>query len=159
MEFCKDIGAWEKIINNSLDIICTLDRNGFLVNINEACKIVLGYESEEVKECHFSSFIHHEDVPDTFATIQKVLNGYKTNSFQNRCIHKSGKEVLFMWSAVWSEEDKVILCIGRDISEQEKVRQKDEMHRALVEHGSDMITLFDEKLNYLYCGGSIEREL
>lgn len=158
MEFCKDIGAWEKIINNSLDIICTLDRNGFLMNINEACKSVLGYESEEVRDCHFSSFIHPEDLPDTFTTIQEVINGLKINSFKNRCIHKSGKKVPFLWSAVWSEEDQVILCIGRDITEQELVRHKDELYQAMVEHGSDLLTLFDEQLNYLYCGGSTVRE-
>ena len=41
----------------------------------------------------------------------------------------------------------------------QKLREKDEFYQALIEHGSDFITVFDEKLNYLYCGGAIFREL
>lgn len=40
-----------------------------------------------------------------------------------------------------------------------KLQEKDEFCQALIKHGSDIITLFDEELNYQYCGGSILREL
>ena len=163
MEVCQDVGAWEKIIKNSLDIICTIDPNGYIINVNEACKRILGYECEELTGRKFEAFIHREDLPESFAIVQDIIRGYKTNSFENRCIHKSGKEVYFVWSGVWSEEDKVILCVGRDVTEQkftqQKLREKDELYHALVEHGSDMLALFDEDLNYLYCGGSTARKL
>ena len=41
----------------------------------------------------------------------------------------------------------------------QKLREKDEFYQALIEHGSDFINVLDEKLNYLYCGGAILREL
>lgn len=163
MDVCQDVGAWERIINNSLDVICTIDRNGYIINTNEAGKRILGYECEELIGEQFKSFVHPDDVPAALHTVQEIINGYKTSSFENRCIHKSGAEVHLVWSGVWSEEDEVILCIGRDVTEQkvaqQKLREKDERYRALVEQSSDMLALIDEEINYLFCAGPILKEL
>ncbi|WP_224994879.1 PAS domain S-box protein, partial [Cesiribacter sp. SM1] len=37
------------------------------------------------------------------------------------------------------------------------VRQKDKLHQVLVEHGIDMLAMFDQELNFLYSGGSTFR--
>lgn len=68
-----------------------------------------------------------------------------------------------MWSGVWSDEDEVVLCEGRDVTEQRQAKQKliekDERYSALIENGSDMIALFDKKLNFLYSSGSTFKKL
>ena len=163
MDVCQDVGAWERIIKNSLDVICTIDRNGYIINTNEAGKRILGYECEELTGEPFKSFVHPDDLPAALHIVQDIINGYKTSSFESRCIHKSGAEVHLVWSGVWSAEDEVILCVGRDVTEQklaqQKLREKDERYRALVEQGSDMLALIDEEINYLFCAGPILKEL
>jgi PAS domain S-box-containing protein len=159
MDVVGGTGAWEKIIKNSVDIICTIDRNGSFIKINEACKSVLGYESREVEGKHLLDFIHPEDLTKTLDAIQDVVRGQKVSNFKNRYIHKRGGEVLILWSAVWSEEDEVMVCVGRDISDQLRVWQKEQLHYALVEHGVDMQALFDEGLTFLYSGGSTLKQL
>ncbi|WP_317175427.1 PAS domain-containing sensor histidine kinase [Pontibacter cellulosilyticus] len=53
--------------------------------------------------------------------------------------------------------------MGRDVTDQklgiQQLQEKDELHRALVEHGTDMLALFDENVNFTYSGGSTERIL
>ena len=163
MEVCKDVKAWEKIIQESPDIICTIGPSGKIINLNGACKPVLGYECEEVEGRQFEDFIHPEDLPNTICIVQEIINGFKTNSFENRFIHKSGKEVNIVWSGVWSEEDEVVLCIGRDVTEQklarQKLNEKDELNKVFIKHGSDIVSAFDKDLNYLYSGPSTFREL
>lgn len=113
MEVYQGIKAWEKIIKKSLDIICTIDSNGKVLNINEACKSIIGYDVEELRGRQFKDFIHPEDFAATLNIVQEIVNGYKTNSFENRYIHKLGKEVHLVWSGVWSDEDEIRFDIQR----------------------------------------------
>uniref|UniRef100_UPI001CD3307B PAS domain-containing protein n=1 Tax=Cesiribacter sp. SM1 TaxID=2861196 RepID=UPI001CD3307B len=157
MEVNQHVSGWERIIKNSLDIVCTLDRQGYYININDACKQVLGYDKEEIIEHHFSDFVHPLDLASSLLSAEHVIQGLKVHNFENRCIHKNGQEVPILWSAVWSEEDSLMLCVGRDITDQQLVRQKDKLHQVLVEHGIDMLAMFDQELNFLYSGGSTFR--
>ena len=149
MEVSDEMGVWEKIIKNSLDIICTTDKDGYFININEACEAILGYESKEIVGRHFRDFVYPDDLPDTQKITQHIISGYKATSFQNRFIHKKGWEVPIIWSGAWSEEGKVIISVGRDVREQKLAKKKEELHRALIEHGSDMLALLGEDLIFL----------
>ncbi|WP_017729699.1 PAS domain-containing sensor histidine kinase [Nafulsella turpanensis] len=163
MELSKNIRAWEKIVNSSPDIINTIDKEGITKNTNGACKNILGYEDEEIIGYSVSSFIHPEDLIPSLEILHHVINGERVRNFKNRCFHKNGQEVTIEWSVVWSEEDQVFLCVGRDITQQElaqqKLQEKDEFYQTLAEHGSDLLIVFDDKLNYKYCGSSISKEL
>ncbi len=142
MEMCREVGAWEKILYNSPDIVSTIDRNGFVVNTNGACKKALGYEMEEVVGRHIKDFLHPEDLWFTQASIQEVVQGREVKDFENRYLHKEGAEVYFLWSAFWSEEDGIMLCIGRDITDRVKrsVKQQESEQRfkSLFEHHLDV---------------------
>lgn len=159
MKTTKDTSAWEKVVENSLDIICTVNREGIYVSINEACEKTLGYKKEELVGLPFSSFPHPEDVDSTLSSVEKILQGKNVNNFRNRIIHKNREEVFIRWSAVWSPRDELILCVGRDVTEQERALQKDKLYEAMIEQGSDLPALFDEELNFLYCESSTFREL
>ncbi len=159
MEVSRDASVWEKIIKNSLDIICTVDRNGCYTKVNEACKRVLGYSQDEMLGRQIGCFLHPDDLARTLKVAGDIVNGLKVTNFENRGIHKAGHEVSILWSAAWSEEDEMIVCVGRDITEQKKARQKSELHQAIVEHGVDMLAMLDEELNYLHSEGSIHRQM
>lgn len=153
----------EKMIRFSLDMNCIIDRGGYLVYVSDACRNILGYESQELTGRSFTEFVHPDDHAKTLQLGKDVIKGFKTSYFENRYIHKQGHEVPIQWSVVWSEEDEVIYCVGRDATEQklarQKLRDKDKLHLALVEHGSDMLALLDGELNYIYSGSSTERAL
>ncbi len=159
MKSDRDIDLWETLIMDSPDIICTLDSEGCYVNINEACEKVLGYERREMIGRRFTEFIHPEDLTFSLEKAKNVFNGDRLKDLKNRGLHKKGKEVFVLWSGVWSEKESLMFCIGRDITEQERAKQKDELYKAMFEYGSDIVTLFDENLNFLYCGTSTYNEL
>ena len=159
----RDFEAWEKIIQNSPDFICTVNRAGNFVNVNKASERLLGYKSNEIAGKHFQHFIHPHDLEQTQEVVEEVVKGAELKNFKNRYRHRSGEEVLLLWSAVWSEEEELVLCVGRDVTEQKQVRQKlrekEELYHALIEHGSDMLALFDKDLNFIFSGPSTAREL
>lgn len=153
----------EKMMKFSPDLICMLNRNGYFVFVSEASKRIIGYESKELVNCRFVDVIHPEDCDKVVEAVRDVIEENKATYFENKCIHKSGKEVSVEWSVAWSEEDEAFFCTGRNAAGQKPakqwLREKDKMYQSLIEHGSDILTLFDEELNYVYCGGSILREL
>ncbi len=159
MEVNSSNNVWEKIVKSSLDVICTIDKQGVYVNVNEAFNRILGYKKEEVAGKHYSIFLHPDDIDETAVTAEEIQGGSKVTDFENRGIHKDGHEVNLLWSAVWSQEENVMVCVGRDVTEQKLARQKEEFQKILVEHGADTLAVFDEKLNYVHSGGAIFRQM
>lgn len=147
----------------SPDAICIADREGTVIDVNKACSQLMGYEIAEMVGRNFKEFVHPEDLLKTQDIVQQTASGVISRFFENRNIHKSGAEIHFIWSGVWSEEDEVLFCIGRDVTEQKvamrNLREKEELYSTFAEHGSDMLSLFDAELNYLYCDESIDRIL
>ena len=153
----------ENLMRFSPDFICKVNRKGQFISTNDACQKIIGYEREELINCKVFDFLHPNDRITTVRAGKEIIQKSKTTYLENSFFHKTGKEVPILWSIAWSEHDEAFLCIGRDASELKRIRQrlkeKDALHNALIEHGSEMIALFDEELNYLYAGGSFLKEL
>ncbi|ALI97809.1 PAS domain S-box protein [Rufibacter tibetensis] len=159
---------WEKKIINkvievSSDVLCALDQKGTIVYISASCQPVLGYDDQELLQNSFLSLISPEDHIRTSENMKWVMQGTPSKSFFNQCLHKTGVEVPIVWSWVWSEEDKLMYCLGRVASDviqyKQKLQEKDEWHEILMKHGSDMIGLINEAGEYVYIGGAVAKTL
>ena len=73
MKISLESEAWGEILQHSPVIICTIDRNGCYKFINDACKVSLGYEPEELIGTHTLSFIHPDDLQLVKDSISKLL--------------------------------------------------------------------------------------
>ncbi|AKD04220.1 PAS domain-containing sensor histidine kinase [Pontibacter korlensis] len=159
----KRLGVFEKMINTSLDLFGSTDQHGYIQYVNNAFKVILGYESREMLGRHFYDFIHPDDVQASSKATQKLLKSKAKITLSNRYIHKDGRVVHIEWAGAWSEDVDLICFVGRDVTEQkvgqQKLYEKEERHRVLVEHGSDMLALFDENVVFTYSSGSTERIL
>ncbi len=162
-EVVKKNEELEKIMNSSLDIICTVDREGTFLRINNACKKIWGYEPEELIGKNYMDFVCEEDRQMTKKSSESTFSGNKTLNFENRYVHKDGSLVSVLWSANWDEQDKTMYCIARDITEKKKVSQQLEQSerrfKTLVQEGSDLIAILDEEANYEYVSPTSTRIL
>ncbi|MEJ8804261.1 PAS domain S-box protein [Pontibacter sp. H249] len=158
-----DKTVFEKMLNLSSDLFGSINREGFIVYISEACQSTLGYQRSELLGQHISEFLHSEEIERTNAAIRELLENVPKTTFCNRNIHKNGTVVYIHWSVVWSEEDNVLYFVGREITNQKPnaglIFRKDEPHQALCEHGSDMLALFNANLEFTYSSGSTARLL
>ncbi|MCC9137483.1 PAS domain S-box protein [Pontibacter silvestris] len=161
MEFDDGTLVLDKVMKYSLDMICTIDEKGKFLQVSDACKHITGYSNEELTGRYFLDFVHPKDSFNTFKTFQEIIKGLKTTTFENCYVHKSGKTVPISWSAVWSAEENVVFCVARNETERhlanEKIREKEELHQALIKNGSDIMSLLDENGNILYSSGSMFR--
>ncbi|RNI31440.1 PAS domain-containing sensor histidine kinase [Rufibacter latericius] len=136
---------WEKLAQISLDMICTLNADGVYTYVSEASADMLGYESKELIGRHFTEVLHPEDLDRTHRAIQVASSGLKEGNFENQLLHKNGKTVPILWSAAWSEEEGLLYCVARDITElqvgRRRVEESEQRYKALFQNNPDVVFL------------------
>ena len=144
----------QKIMDTSLDIICTIDEEGYFLSINKAVKEVWGYAPKDIIGTNYIELVYKEDHIVTEQSAASVLSGEKVVNFENRYVHKNGHVVPMIWSSNWDEKDRVYYCIAKDNTEKKKAAEhlanSERRFKTLVQEGSDMICLIDEKADFTY---------
>jgi len=144
----------QRVLDFSMDIICSIDKEGDFVKMSAASKEVLGYEPNEMIGKNFQKFLHTEDFEKTTKQVIELIKGQKVNNFSNRYIHQAGKVVPLIWSAYWDEELQLIHCIAKDATEivgyQEKLRKSNELYEMVTRATNDAIWDYDVVNNELY---------
>ena len=112
------------IMDNSQDVICTIDEHGRFVTVNAACQQLWGYTPAELVGQQYIELVHPDDREMTNATAAQLLAGEKVNDFVNRYTRKDGQVVNVLWSASWSEEDRIIFCVAHDVTERARIEKE-----------------------------------
>ncbi len=128
--FRKTAERLAKVLDSSLDVICTFDAEGRFTQVNAACEAVWGYRPDELLGTFFFDLVHPDDLAKTRAIDTQILSGHPVISFENRYVRKDGSPAYMMWSAWWSDADKSNFCVAHDITE---IRKADAATRELAE--------------------------
>ncbi|MFT3758128.1 putative bifunctional diguanylate cyclase/phosphodiesterase [Thauera sp.] len=112
------------ILENSLDLICTLDTQGRFLEVSAAAQAMLDYEPAELMGSHIERLIHPDALRPFQHEFQAVLQGQRMRDFECSFVHKSGWVVFLTWSAVLSRDHGVIVCVGRDVTERKQAEQR-----------------------------------
>ncbi|MBT0810299.1 PAS domain S-box protein [Litoribacter ruber] len=144
----------EKVYSRSLDVICTIDREGNFQEVSQASHKIWGFSPEELTGRLYIDLVHPDDRDITLAAAQAIMQGQDVTAFQNRYLRKDGKVVPIIWSAHYDPEDQLMFCVARDGREKIEaeiiLRKNEERFRKLVQDGSDLIAILDEEGNYAY---------
>lgn len=126
--FIAEAAKKEKaLIENSLDVICSVNTEGKFVEVSPACSKLWGYKSQELIGSNFNQLIAPEYREQTQEILAQVISGKEAIGLENCCQRKDGTLIDMVWSAVWSETEKLIFCVGRDNTERKEIeRLKDE---------------------------------
>jgi PAS domain S-box-containing protein len=108
--------AYQEIMDNSIDVICTFDLEGKFLWVNRACERLWGYKPEELIGRPFMEMVHADDRERTIAIDQSILNGMSETGFENRYLRKDGTVVWIVWTANWSEALQINVCVARDMT-------------------------------------------
>lgn len=106
----------QRIIDHSLDMLCTIDAKGRFLQVSPACQAMLGYSSAELEGSAFMDLVLREDKERTEQEARSIMAGKPTISFRNRYLHRDGHIVHLRWSAEWSVEERTMYAIAHDIS-------------------------------------------
>ncbi len=122
------------IIKNATAVICSLSPQGEFLQVNPACRKVLGMKEEQLK-----SMVLRDIVADEYkATIGGILadacSAHSAVEFENQIVKPDGAVVDILWSAQWSESEQALFCVAQDISEKKRIEELKKEIVQMVSH-------------------------
>jgi PAS domain S-box-containing protein len=143
-----------KLLDQSLDVFCTINDEGNFEYVSEAATYHWGFTPKELVGKAYQDLILEEDIPKTIAVVTDLMNGKETKTFVNRYKKKNGKIAYNLWSVKFDNGKKVFYCVARDAKEKLEqevaVRLSEQRFKAMVQEGSDLIVVLDTNGTYLY---------
>ncbi len=127
--------ANQLIMDNSQDVIYTIDEHGRFLSVSAACEQLWGYSPTELFGRPYIDLVCPEDREMTKQMAETVLLDGKITDFVNRYTRKDGSLVDVLWSASWSETDKIMFCVAHDVTDRARIEKalreaKEEAERA-----------------------------
>ncbi|WP_372916993.1 PAS domain S-box protein [Salegentibacter sp.] len=143
-----------RIMDQSLDVISIIDKEGLFIKVSAAASRLWGYSTTELEGMPLMNLVFSEDKEKTKAASKAIMEGQPMTNFENRYVAKSGEIIPLTWSASWDEKDELIYAIARDSRERKEAEQQlrlsEQRFRGLVQDGGDLIAVLDETGSYLY---------
>jgi diguanylate cyclase (GGDEF)-like protein/PAS domain S-box-containing protein len=118
------------IVENSIDIIFTLDKLGNFIYVSPSAKKILGYNPQDLVGQPFTSLVHPDDIKTVQTSVQRnIMDGHQTpGGTEYRVRHFSGE---WRWhngtgNGVRDANGAFLyfLGIGRDITEMKRLEQE-----------------------------------
>ena len=143
----------QKILDQSLDVICTTNQKGKFVSLSAASERLWGYKPEELIDKSFFDFILEEDREKTIKVTREIVAGKKITNFENCYKHKNGKIIPMHWSARWDTDSQLIYAIARDITkrklaEQQSISEK-KLSDSIINSLPGVFYLYDQSGNFI----------
>lgn len=111
------------IVENSLDIMATLDHKGRYLRVNRTVRFVLGYEPQELLGHHYSELMLPQDRTQRRSIESALRVGHTTVAdFDCRWVKKDGQVVHLSSSLRWSASRQLIYASGRDVTDRHHAR-------------------------------------
>ncbi|MBC5841890.1 PAS domain S-box protein [Flavobacterium sp. F-380] len=145
---------YKKMVNASLDVLCSINKEGKFVYVSEASKQLWGYLPEELEGKSFVDLVIEEDINKTNAAAIDIYSDKVIKSFTNRYKTKNGATAYNFWTAKWSDGDNLMYCVAR--ADEEKAKQDNSLFnselrfKALVQEGSDVFSIVNKDGYYTY---------
>lgn len=122
------------IIDNALDVICTVDDNGRFVSMSPSSSSVWGYTPEELIGRWYSDIIATNDLQKTLVWVDETMSQATSRLFENQIVRKDGTIADMLWSAQWSPQEKSLFCVIHDITDRHEMERMKQEFVAMVSH-------------------------
>ncbi|MCD0467262.1 PAS domain S-box protein [Flavobacterium sp. ENC] len=118
-----------KILDFSMDLICSCDEEGKFVWVNKASERILGIQREALIGKKYIDLLFHEDKESSTQEDFSGKNGPQLPIFEKRFLHSNGTIVYLQWSAVWDGTKNRCYFIGRDTTNEKKIEKAYKIER------------------------------
>ncbi len=128
-ELALALADLKKIMDSSVDIICTISEEGKFVTISAACERVWGYTPGELIGRKYMDFVLTEYSNITQIVNDEIRNGEPVTMFENKYVHKDGRIIPMLWSSRWDDNDQLFYSIAKDATEKKRLEKAIENER------------------------------
>src|SRR5690554_6644831 len=108
--------VWKKMIDLSRDLMGAIGEDGKLMQVNNASKLILGYQPDELEGKSIFDVVYEEDQFILQSTIREAIKTNKKTHIINRLVHKDKNIVFLDWTMQWDKEESLIYVVGTALS-------------------------------------------
>lgn len=141
LELEKNQRKLQKLINQSPDVICTIDEDDRFMEVSEASYEIWGYRPHELVGRKYTDYVYKEDLKKSEKAHQEIIEGNEMYNFENRYVHKDGSIIPIVWSARWDSNDNVMYCVARDGTEKIVAEQKLKDRNVFIETAIENLSI------------------
>lgn len=122
------------VMDNAVDVICSVDQDGKFTAANDAARAVFGYAVKDVLALNLQDLVRASDWPATRQALDAIRQNQKADSLEN-CINcPDGSEKDILWSIYWSDNENSYYCVAHDISAMKEVERLKQHFVAMLSH-------------------------
>ena len=140
------------------DILMVLSGDGSIREMNNPGIRRLGHNCGELVGRRYEDLLVPDDTENLPDLFQAIKANPSSKSFTHQLYQKDGSTIYITWSSFWSEEESLLLLIGKDVTELKKSQQeqlvKEQILQALIDNSFDLLALVNEQGNYVYVSES-----
>ena len=146
---------------SSPDLLSVFGRDGQLIQINPAWRVMLGWDFDDLRGVPFADFVHPDDVKATEEEFRVVIRAEveTRRGFVNRQRCRDGTYRTISWSSL--RKDGWICATGQDVTDRQEIQarlnQSTAVAEAMFEAAADSIVIIDRDLNILESSPESER--
>lgn len=122
------------IVDNVLDVICSIDGEGRFISVNPASLQVWGYHSEKLKGEQIAEILVKEDREKFSQSLAQIQTSGEMVHLENGVLSEEGNVVHTLWSLRWSQAEESFFCVAHDISDRKEVERVKQEFVAVISH-------------------------
>ncbi|HEY9676390.1 MAG TPA: PAS domain-containing sensor histidine kinase [Drouetiella sp.] len=122
------------ILDNASQVICSLDKDLKITDINDASNKVWGISPAQLLGNRFLELLPDEDKAEIRSTLQSAMRNKTEARFEARIIKVDKSLCETAWSATWSEAQNSLYCVVTDISEQKELERMKQEFVSMISH-------------------------
>lgn len=108
------------ILENALDVICSLDEENRFVNVSPAAQQIFGYSPSELRGKNISEITHQDDIKSTLDALSLIKEEEALTPFESRLQRKDERIIYVLWTAFWSLREHSMFMVAHDITERKE---------------------------------------
>ncbi|RTL35650.1 MAG: PAS domain S-box protein [Candidatus Melainabacteria bacterium] len=122
------------ILDNASQVICSLDKDLRLSDINDAANKMWGFTPGQLIGKRFLDLIPDQDKANISSILQAAIRDKTEARFEANIVKADTLLSETSWSATWSDEQSSLYCVVTDISEQKELERLKQEFVSMISH-------------------------
>lgn len=122
------------LINNAIDVICSVNANLFFTSVSPSCQKVWGYSADHLVGRNMLEIVSSSMRFQTREFFEEMPAQQTEGKFENQLMSREGGAIDTLWSVLWSKDERAFFCIAHDISDRKRVERLKQEFLSVVSH-------------------------